>query len=254
MQRVKEYTESYFLPAGECNPQQEMPVTLVARHIIDIATMHANLLDVGYARLVEDGLTWVLSRLSIEMYRYPGINESYSLSTWIEGFNRHFSERNFELTAESGEVLGHCGSVWVPINIRRRESGALEALESLSDVVSERRCPIDKQPRMTALGDEGTRSNDYRFRYCDCDFNRHVNAVRYMELYLNQWDMDFHDEYRIKRFDISYQHEAYCGDEVKVKIHDAGDDTYLCEIAGKESVHTRARIIYTKRNNSNNDN
>lgn len=25
MQRVKEYTESYFLPAGECNPQQEMP-------------------------------------------------------------------------------------------------------------------------------------------------------------------------------------------------------------------------------------
>ena len=85
--------------------------------------MHANLLDVGYARLVEDGLTWVLSRLSIEMYRYPGINESYSLSTWIEGFNRHFSERNFELTAESGEVLGHCRSVWVPINIRRRESG-----------------------------------------------------------------------------------------------------------------------------------
>ena len=83
MQRVKEYTESYFLPAGECNPQQEMPVTLVARRIIDIATMHANLLDVGYARLVEDGLTWVLSRLSIEMYRYPGINESYSLSTWL---------------------------------------------------------------------------------------------------------------------------------------------------------------------------
>ena len=66
--------------------------------------------------------------------------------------------------------------------------------------------------------------------------------------------MDFHDEYRIKRFDISYQHEAYCGDEVKVKTHDAGNDTYLCEIAGKESVHTRARIIYTKRNNSNNDN
>lgn len=198
MQRVKEYTESYFLPAGECNPQQEMPVTLVARRIIDIATMHANLLDVGYARLVEDGLTWVLSRLSIEMYRYPGINESYSLSTWIEGFNRHFSERNFELTAESGEVLGHCRSVWVPINIRRRESGALEALESLSDVVSERRCPIDKQPRMTALGDEGTRSNDYRFRYCDCDFNRHVNAVRYMELYcLAEEPMEPQDGQRI---------------------------------------------------------
>ena len=30
----------------------------------------------------------------------------YTLRTWIEGFNRHFSERNFEITGLGGEVLG----------------------------------------------------------------------------------------------------------------------------------------------------
>lgn len=94
---TREYCQSYILTAGECNAQGIMPVTLFGARVIEVATFHANELGVGYDRLIADGLAWVLSRLSIEMYRSPKVNERYTLRTWIEGFNRHFSERDFEM-------------------------------------------------------------------------------------------------------------------------------------------------------------
>jgi len=48
---MKEYTRNYYLSAGECNPQAELPMPLLLTRIIDTATHHANEWGVGYAHL-----------------------------------------------------------------------------------------------------------------------------------------------------------------------------------------------------------
>lgn len=88
---LKEYQQSFYLSAGECNPQCEMPLTLLVSRVIEVATNHANSWGVGYARLIEDNQGWVLSRVTVEMKRYPRVDEWYTLTTWIEDYNRHFS-------------------------------------------------------------------------------------------------------------------------------------------------------------------
>jgi len=82
---MKEFSQSYYLAAGECNPQGEMPLTLLMTRIIEVATGHANLWGVGYERLIADNHVWVLSRVTIELTAYPRVNEHYTLTTWIEG-------------------------------------------------------------------------------------------------------------------------------------------------------------------------
>ena len=242
---TKEYCQTYTLTAGESNPQGLMPVTLFAARVIEVATFHANELGVGFDRLVTDGLAWVLSRLSIEMYRSPKVNGTYTLRTWIEGFNRHFSERNFEMTDGDGEVIGHARSIWMAINIKERSAADLSMLESLRDSVSQRVCPIEKVTRFAPVAqDEGARESVYRFRYCDCDFNRHVNTLRYMELLLNQWDMDFFDAHRVSRFDIAFMREAKFGDEAVVRIVADGDNRYAAEICGDGGCYSRGRISF----------
>ena len=76
-------------------------------------------------------------KLTIEVRRMPRINEDYSLTTWIEGFNRHFSERNFELRA-SGVTIGYMRTVWVAINVATRRPADLSGISHLQSTVSDR--------------------------------------------------------------------------------------------------------------------
>lgn len=226
-------------------PEAKMPVPLLVSRLIETATFHANHLDVGFSRLSREGLAWVLSRVSLEMERWPGVNEAYSLTTWVEDVNRHFSQRNFEIKS-GDEILGYASSVWMGIDIEKRQSGDLSLLESMRDVISEKRCPIDRFPRISLSPDLEVMSGDiYRFRYCDCDFNRHVNTVRYVELLLNEWDLDFYDTHQVKRFDIAFMHEARYGESVSVVRQQSGDNDYSCVISRGDDVLSKARIIFT---------
>lgn len=243
---MKEYIADYFLTAGECTPEGTIPVTLLANRIIETATFHANILGVGYENLITNGMAWVLSRMSIEMRNWPKVNRKYSLRTWVESYNRHFSERNFEITDENGGLLGYARTVWMTINLTTRQSGQLDGMEKLAESVSDRPCLMDKCPRFAPLSADADKSGEYTFRYTDCDFNRHVNTVRYMELLLNQWTLDFHDAHRTERFDIAFMRESYFGETVEVLVKETEPDAFRCEIVGPDGPCVRAAITYRK--------
>jgi acyl-ACP thioesterase len=205
------YTHEYFLAAGSCNASGKMPITLLTTRIIEVATEHANRLGIGYATLTKLGIGWVLSRLSIEMKRMPGINETYSLTTWIEGWNRMYSDRCMVVKDGNGEILGYVRSVWVAIDIAKRTAADLSVLQAESLVCTTMECPIAKQRKMLPVSSEATKF-DIQFGYCDIDFNRHVNSVRYIEHILNLWSPEFFDVHEISRFDIAYIQECHYGD------------------------------------------
>lgn len=138
---LTEYKVDYFLSAAECNAQQEISLPLLAQRLIDISTAHASALGVGYEHLLKDNNAWVLSRLSIELSRFPSINKPYSLITWVEDLNRHFSERIVELRDDSGDVIGYGRLTWVAINIvTRRPADLSPLLDKITP--SERKCPM----------------------------------------------------------------------------------------------------------------
>ena len=74
MTKQPQYSHSYILTAGESDAEGRMPLTLVTERVIEVATEHANALNIGYDALIKKNIGWVLSRLSIEMLRYPRIN------------------------------------------------------------------------------------------------------------------------------------------------------------------------------------
>lgn len=211
------YTHEYFLAAGSTNASGEMPITLLTARIIEVATEHANLLNIGYTRLTALGIGWVLSRLSIEMRRMPTINETYSLTTWIEGWTRMYSDRCMVVRDGAGEVIGYVRTVWVAIDIAKRSIADLTVLNADSLMCKDMECPIDKQRKMLPVATP-QRTAKVEFRYCDLDFNRHVNSVRYIEHILDQWQLDYLDTHKITRFDIAYLQECHYGDDAHIAI------------------------------------
>ena len=242
---TKEYCADYWLTAPECGPEQRMPATLMVNRLIEIATLHANELGIGYARLVKDGLAWVLSRVSLEMKRWPKVGEEYTIRTWVEGCNRLFSQRDMEITATlSGEVLGYARTIWMAIDIERRVAGEIPDLHRLGDVVSDRPCPISPAPKLKEPVGDNLLRTAYTFRYTDLDLNRHVNTVRYLELLVDQWPLEWHDQHSIGRLDMAFLHEAVYPQQVEVMTCiDAGD--HLCstqQITGPGGPCMRAAI------------
>lgn len=237
-----EHSRSYFLSAGESNAEGLMPLTLMVERLIEISTEHANSLGIGYAELIKKNIGWVLSRVSLEMYRYPRINETYVLTTWIESYNRFFSERNIAVTAPGGEVLGYARTVWVAMDFEKRALANLTQLDRRCFPVADLPCPIDRTPTLAPAG-EGATAVPYTFKYCDLDFNRHVNTVRYIELLLNQKSLEHYDAFVAGRFDIHFHHECRYDQTVELRVESAdGSDTFdIVTPDGKHAIVARIK-------------
>ncbi len=239
------YVNHYLLTAGECNPEQQLPVTLAAARIIETATEHANLLGVGYEDLIRHGQAWVLSRLAIEMSDRPKVNEQYAVTTWVECYNKRFSQRNFDITGPDGRIMGYARSIWVAIDIKNRTAGDISRFTVLGDMATDRPCPIAPAGHIHPSG-EPTRRSEYTFQYTDIDFNRHVNSVRYIELILNQWPLEFHDRYAIARIEVCYNDEAHYGQKADVLIYEDGLDAVCC-IEGPHGTVCRMKLRFEPR-------
>ena len=212
--------KTWFLTAGETNAAGKMPITLVVERAIEIATEHANALGIGYSKLAEHRLGWVLARLSVEVVRYPDINEVYSMTTWIEGYNRFFSDRCYEMNDAEGRPLAYIRSMWVAIDMQTRTMADLCNLEREKFPVVERTCPLAKLRAPLIKKGTPVDESEYTFKYCDIDFNRHVNTIRYLDLVLNQNSMEFYDKHTVRRLDVSFEHECYYGQTVRLLTGD----------------------------------
>ena len=224
---MEQYTsQSFTLTAGECNAQGLMPVGRLVERVIVVATEHANRLGIGYARLNPMGIAWVLSRVSVEMKRWPGINDMYSLTTWIEGFTRFYSDRCFRIDDGQGNAIGYVRTVWVAIDIAKRAVAELGEIADPAIVNHELVCPVPKQGRIRPVAvADATKVEEYTFRFSDIDFNRHVNSVRYIEHILNMWPMEFYDRWCPEVFEITYAHECLFGQTVTLAALETQTDS-----------------------------
>lgn len=241
----KIHRHTFHLTAGECDANGRISIPTLVERLIEVATEHANILGIGYSKLVTLNIGWVLSRLSLEMTSYPGINDTYHISTWIETINRRFSERNMTIQDDAGKIIGYARTIWVGINFKTRTMGDLSGISDSPIPVSSTACPIAKMPKPGTLSSD-SRVHEYRFGFSDLDFNRHVNTVRYIGLILNQWSLTHFDKFMVRRMDVSFSKECYFNDSVHIITEDT-EKYSLCELIRDAEKAVTARFIWHPR-------
>ena len=229
------YSQKFFNSANESNPEGELAVNILVGNIIEIATAHANMLGNGNPAMAQLGAGWVLSRLTIEMTRYPKCNTSYVLKTWVENWNRHFSTRDFSVEDEAGNILGYARSVWMVLDMTTHDNFGLAHLSLPDESVYGEPCPIAPQAKHTEIlpyltsesnaNPKALKANvpdaEYTFKYNDIDFYRHVNTVRYITILLNRYSLEEFDRNFVNRLELSFLHEGSFGDTVSILRHNS---------------------------------
>lgn len=227
---------------SESNALRQLPLTLLVSQIIDVATDHANLLGIGFLNLEPEGKGWVLSRLAVEMSRWPSTGEHYTLSTWVEDWNPHFSERCFSVVSESGETLGYVRSVWMIIDLNSHRGLGTASLNLDEECIRGKGfCPITRNAKNRPFQPEETR--DYTFKFTDLDYYCHVNTVRYISILQNQFSLDFYRTHRLSRFEIAFFHEAKYGETVTIDSH-AEAVTVNNSESGEDTTWEAEKIIF----------
>lgn len=246
--------KSYFLSASDSNAEGTVSFTSLTSNIIDIATDHANSLGIGNPFMTDMKAGWILSRLTIDLQDAPKVNTTYKLKTWIEDFNRHYSARCFSIADEEGHIYGYCRTIWLVIDTETHKNLGLGHLNMPQELILGDKAPIPMQEKhfpivmseeeMTAKSLKATHSPyHYKFQFCDLDFYRHVNTVRYVALLLNQFSLQEHDETPVRRMELSFLNEASYGMETSLLRYDSPDDNLLSSFQLTESATGKALLF-----------
>lgn len=249
--------KSYFLSASDANAEGELSLTTLTSNIIDIATDHANLLGIGNPDMTDMSAGWILSRITIDMKSFPKVNTFYVIKTWIEDFNRHFSARCFSISSPEGHVYGYCRTIWLVIDTETHKNLGLSHFNMPPELILGEKAPIEMQSKHFPIyleEEENTAGKGikathapyhYTFRYCDLDFYRHVNTVKYVTLLLNQFTLAEHDETRVKRIELSFLKEASYGMNTTLLRSDSTENPLLSSFQLSDS-ETKQALLFAR--------
>ncbi len=126
-----------------------------------------------------EGLAFILTRLTLKFYRPIRPMEPITAATWIgEGKGVNFP-RYFRLTGEDGTVAAEGASSWVLLNLKTHLP--VRAADFSYGFAPEEPLPF-ATPRRLALPDEMVEVGQRKIVYSDIDYNGHMNNTRYPDM------------------------------------------------------------------------
>lgn len=204
------YNYEYEVKYQEVDGNKKLRLFNLENYLLEVAGTVADQLGFGIAQLHPKGLTWILTRLSLEMYELPTHCQKVRFETWIESNAHMLSTRNFRIYS-GDKLIGQCKSVWAVLDLQKREivnifDDPIFADSVDGDVIEMARV------RMTTLP-EPTGCMPHKIVYSDIDYNGHCNSCRYLQAMMDAYLPDYYGK-KI-RLDINYSKEVMLGDELQ---------------------------------------
>ena len=219
-------------------------VTMAALGDILLTAAGINADDNGFGlrRLHEMQCAWVLSRMSIEMIRFPEQYENIQVETWVQEVGRVNTIRNFCIRDEKNEIIGNACSIWVMFDMISRRAKDLQTLDGIHEYATGEVGLIDKPIRLDAV--EGEDYDGFKVKYSDIDINGHVNSIRYIQWISDCFSLDCYRKCQVKRFEINYMNEMLFDDFVDIVGHEVEPGDFRFEIRNGNKISCRARMSF----------
>ena len=203
------YNYEYEIKYQEVDGKKKLRLFNLENYLLEVAGSVADSLDFGIAQLHPMGLTWILTRLSVEMYELPTHCEKVRFETWIESNAHMLSTRDFRIYS-GDKLIGQCKSVWAVLDMEKREIVNIFDDPMFEDCVDGEIIEMARV-RMTTIP-EPTGCVAHKVAYSDIDYNGHCNSCRYLQAMTDAYLPDYYG--KKVRLDINYQKEAMLGEEL----------------------------------------
>ncbi|CAM6110173.1 unnamed protein product [Calypogeia fissa] len=165
-------------------------------------------------------LIWVVTRMQIQVERYPIWGDVVEIDTWAAGEGKNGMRRDWLVTDyNTGEILARATSTWVTMNQDTRRLSRMpdDVRSEISPYFLDRWVMKDEPcRRIRKLGDnaEYIRS-DLVPRLNDMDMNQHVNNVKYIGWVLESVPQSLSVAHELTSMVLEYKRECSPSDVVQ---------------------------------------
>jgi len=207
------WTEEFKIRAYEVEPHGRVTMQSIFNYLQEIAGNHASELGVAVDELIKQNLTWVLSRVHLQIHDYPFWRQKMTIETWPSDRDSFYALRDFRLLNEQSEVIGLATSSWMLIDIKLRKPVAMPSfIDDLKNTEKGRALPdsFGKLPKLKRVDAERA----FNVRLSDLDINQHVNSVNFLEWGLECIPENIRKKYQLSDLEVTYRAESNYGDRV----------------------------------------
>lgn len=207
------YTEDFKIRSYETGTDGRVTVQSICNYLQEAAGNHATLLGVAVDKLFRQNLTWVLSRIHVQMNKYPYWRQKVLIETWPSDAYGMFAIRDFILYDEYKNIIGHATTSWMLLDFKKmRPISMPDFIMEIERPERSRSLPdkFDKLPH----ADEYPQTRTFNVRMSDLDMNNHVNNVHYMDWALETIPPDFKKKNDLSGLEISFRAESNFGDRI----------------------------------------
>lgn len=225
-------TYDFSIKSYEADQFGRMSLHTFFHYLQECAYLNALSNGFGYEFLEKENAYWVLTRVLVQIDKFPNWNDKIQIKTWPRGADGLFAVRDFELM-KNGKVIGRISSYWMILDKDTRRPKRLDNYEFIrSDFVAEQ--AIGRKLEKVSLTGELELIGKRKVHFSDMDVNGHVNNATYV-----RWIMDaysFNSKNAVKEFEINFLRELMLDDEFEVyKNMEAGQNKYAIKnIKGQE--------------------
>lgn len=201
------------------------------------AWRHAEELGFGIDdMMVKENRTWALTRLHIEIERYPKYGDEIVVKTWPKKGDRIFAFRDW-LIEINGKVIIRATSTYLMIDLTTRRPLSLEGLYD-NNMAPEGLHAIEKPAaRIGEVIQNQTR--EIYSSYSDLDVNNHVNNPRYLDWTQSLMPADFWKTHRVNSILVNFFSEVHA--DQTISIHgDVVENTL--QVLGKEQQKEKFKV------------
>lgn len=237
---VPVYEKQYHVGLGDVDFQKKLKISALFNFFQDIASLHAEDLGVGIDRLMNGyGVTWVLTRIRVDINRMPHLGEDIIIETWPQLPKRLEFDRDFKVRDSSDNILALAASTWIILDIGTRELKKTEAIP-INYPFNPRSRAIDC--RLGRFRASGTPEVAYQkvIGYSDIDINEHLNNSKYIDFIMDCFSLEEHGQHGIKTLEISYLNEALPGDRLTLYKDLTASDTGLVYVEGSNQNNIKS--------------
>lgn len=243
MQKIGQY--EFVIDAYLADFRGKATLPMIGGFMLQAATKHAEERNFGYSFMTSQKRVWVLSRMAIELFEYPKNDTVFVVKTWVASVNRLFTERYFSFENSEGKELGFAKSLWASIDIETRKPTNVLELQGLTDYVNaDKACPIEGMSKIPVLKDDSESVADFIVKYSDVDINKHLNSMKYIEHFVDVFDIEMFRDKDISRIEINYVSEGQYGTKIDILKREESDSVFILEMKDGESSICSTRIFW----------
>ncbi len=228
-------TYNFAIKSYEADQYGKLSLHTFFHYLQECAYLNALSNGFGYEFLEKENAYWVLTRVLVQIDKFPHWNDKIQIKTWPRGADGLFAVRDFELL-KKGEIIGRVSSYWMVLDKDSKRPKRLDNYEFiLSDFIAEE--AIGRKLKKISIKGDLVLVSHRKVHSSDMDVNGHVNNATYV-----RWIMDaFYSNTKsvVKEFEINFLRELMLNDEFKIyKSQEADSSLFLIKNVKGEDICT----------------